>query len=82
MGQEIKKSPHPVEELNYEAALLEIENILDALEGENQDLESALALYERGHALIKHCQGLLENAELKVKMLGEDGQTSDLEEIH
>jgi len=30
--------------------------------------------------LIKRCQDLLDKAELKVKMLGENGQARDMEE--
>lgn len=74
------KTTQPVEELSYEKALAELETILDALESEGQDLDANMALYERGRALIKRCQDLLDKAELKVKMLGENGQARDMEE--
>jgi len=32
--------------------------------------------------LIKHCQALLDEAELKVKMLSEDGQAQEMEDEH
>ena len=76
----MSKTKQPVEELSYEKALGELETILDALESEGQDLDATMALYERGRALIRRCQDLLDKAELKVKMLSEDGQTHDLEE--
>jgi len=75
------KSTLPVEELRYEKALEELETILNTLENEGQDLDATMSLYERGRALIKRCQDLLDKAELKVKMLGEDGQARDMEEI-
>ena len=74
------KTTQPVEELSYEKALGELESILDALENEGQDLDTTMALYERGRALIKRCQDLLDKAELKVKMLGENGQAREMEE--
>ena len=70
---------NPVEELSYEKALGELETILDALENETHDLETTMAHYERGRALIKRCQELLDKAELKVKILSEEGEVSDME---
>jgi len=78
----MSKSPVPVENLSYEKALKELESILSTLENESQDLETIMALYERGRALIKHCQALLDEAELKVKMLSEDGQAQEMENEH
>jgi len=78
----MSKSPVPVEDLSYEKALKELESILSTLENESQDLETTMALYERGRALIKHCQALLDEAELKVKMLSEDSQAQEMENEH
>jgi len=74
------KSPTAVDGMSYEESLSELGSTLDALENETRDLEATIALYERGRLLVKRCQELLEKAELKVKLLGEDGQTQDLEE--
>ena len=59
----------PIEELSYEQAFVELEAIVAALEGEESSLEDALALFERGQGLAKHCAGLLDKAELKVQLL-------------
>jgi exodeoxyribonuclease VII small subunit len=59
----------PIENLSYEQALLELEGIVAALESEESSLEEALALYERGQALVHFCTGLLDKAELKVQQL-------------
>lgn len=74
------KTSGAVETLSYEKALEELEEILAALEGENRDLEGTMGLFERGRALIKRCQDLLAQAELKVKVLSENGSMTDLEE--
>jgi exodeoxyribonuclease VII small subunit len=61
----------PVEELSYEEALAELENIVAALEGDasQNPLEEAMKLFERGQALVTRCSALLEAAELKVQKL-------------
>lgn len=59
----------PIEELNYEEALAELEGIVDTLESEQNPLEEAMKLFERGQALVTRCSALLEAAELKVQKL-------------
>jgi exodeoxyribonuclease VII small subunit len=59
----------PVESLSYEQAMAEMEGIIQKMEGEQLTLEEALALFERGQVLAKHCADLLTRAELKVRQL-------------
>ena len=67
-----KKVERNVEELTYEEALAELEEIVSALEGEQSQLEEAIKLFERGQALAARCGELLEAAELKVKQVAGD----------
>jgi exodeoxyribonuclease VII small subunit len=67
-----KKMEKAIEELTYEEALLELEEIVAALEGEQNRLEEAIKLFERGQALARRCGVLLEEAELKVKQVAGD----------
>ncbi len=63
----------PIEAMTYEEASAELEAVVAALEAESRPLEEALALFERGQALLRRCSDLLEQAELKVRQLaGED----------
>jgi exodeoxyribonuclease VII small subunit len=64
-----KNAQKPVEELSYEEALTELEEIVTQLEGEQNSLEEAIRLFERGQALASRCGVLLEAAELKVKQV-------------
>lgn len=64
-----KSTQKPVEELTYEQALAELEEIVTALEGEQNQLDDAIKLFERGQALASRCGVLLEAAELKVKQV-------------
>lgn len=74
------KTSKPVESLNYEEAMAELEGIVAALEEGNQKLEEAMALFERGQALMKRCAALLEAAELKVRQLSGNGLAAFEEE--
>lgn len=67
-----KSNQKPIEELTYEEALAELEQIVEALESEQNPLEEAMKLFERGQALVKKCGGALESAQLKIqKIAGE-----------
>ena len=67
-----KKSEKALEELTYEEALAELEEIVSALEGEQNQLEESIKLFERGQALVARCSVLLEAAELKVRQVAGD----------
>jgi exodeoxyribonuclease VII small subunit len=55
--------------VSYEAALEELEGLVEKMEGGLLDLESSLAAYRRGSNLLKFCQGQLAAAEQQVKIL-------------
>lgn len=67
-----KRVEKSMEELTYEEALAELEEIVSALEGEQSQLDESIKLFERGQALAAHCGTLLEAAELKVKQVAGD----------
>ena len=64
-----RKVEKAVEELSYEEALAELEQIVSALEAEQNQLEESIKLFERGQALAARCSTLLEAAELKVRQV-------------
>jgi exodeoxyribonuclease VII small subunit len=59
----------PVEQLTYEQAYNQLEEIVAVLEADEHSLDLALNLYERGQALARYCAGLLDQAELRVQQL-------------
>ena len=68
-----QKTEKTIEELSYEEALAQLEEIVSALESEQNQLEDSIKLFEQGQALAARCSVLLEAAELKVKqVVGED----------
>jgi len=58
---------------SFEAALQELERIVQAMESGNAPLEESLASYERGMALLKQCQEALAGAEQKIRILEGQG---------
>jgi exodeoxyribonuclease VII small subunit len=62
--------------LDYEAAVAELETLVERLEQGDISLEESLKLYERGVLLTRDCQEQLQAAEQKVQMLvQQSGQT-------
>lgn len=53
----------------FETSLAELETLVETLESGEIGLEQALAQFERGVTLTRHCRDLLKNAELRVDQL-------------
>jgi exodeoxyribonuclease VII small subunit len=63
------EASRPIDGLSFEDALQELEGIVRELEGGQGRLEKAVAQYERGAALRRHCEALLAEAEQKVQAI-------------
>jgi exodeoxyribonuclease VII small subunit len=61
---------------SFEAALNELETIVQDMEAGKLSLEDSLAAYQRGAALLKYCQNALAVAEQKIQVL-EVGELRD-----
>jgi exodeoxyribonuclease VII small subunit len=55
------------EQLSYEQARGELATVVEKLESGGSTLEESLALWERGEALAKICQGWLDSARTKLE---------------
>jgi len=64
-----------VQELSFEVALAELEQIVQKLEGNADSLADSVALFQRGRTLADYCQSMLDKAELQISKLSkaEDG---------
>jgi len=56
---------------NFEAALAELNKLVEVMEQGGVSLEASLANFEKGIVLIRHCQEALTKAEQKVQILTE-----------
>jgi len=67
--------------INFEAALEELEALVERMETGELSLEESLRAFERGVALTRDCQRALKDAELRVQALTESGGDLTLEDI-
>jgi len=58
--------------LSFEAALTKLEAIVESMEAGDVPLADLLAKFEEGNLLLKHCEGRLKEAELKIEQLKKD----------
>jgi exodeoxyribonuclease VII small subunit len=67
--------PADIAKLSFEDALAQLEGIVRNLEGGDSALDDAIAAYERGAALKRHCEAKLRQAQARVEKisLGTDG---------
>jgi len=57
---------------SFEAALAELESIVEKMEAGELSLEDSLAQYRRGAELLKLCQSRLTDAQAQIKVLEND----------
>tara|TARA_Y100001970_G_scaffold235374_1_gene294349 strand:- start:1765 stop:1986 length:222 start_codon:yes stop_codon:yes gene_type:complete len=65
---------------DFESSLKALESIVERLEDENINLEDSVKSFEEGINLVKECQKQLQEAELKIKTLLDDGSSIDIED--
>ena len=56
-------------ELSFEDALTRLETIVESMESGEVPLADLLAKFEEGNKLLRHCEGRLKEAELKIEQL-------------
>ena len=64
-----KKSTKQSDALDFEAAMLELESLVERMEQGEQTLEQSLLDFERGIALTRSCQTALKETEQKIQQL-------------
>ena len=65
--------------VDFVSSLADLESIVKKLEDENINLEDSVKSFEEGVNLVKECQKQLQEAELKIKKLLDDGSSSEIE---
>ena len=71
----------PVTEISpvadFEQSMQALEDLVGRMEAGDMTLEESLAAYERGVGLYRRCQGALEQAELRVRLLDDPANPDD-----
>src|SRR3569833_3861200 len=63
----------------FEAAYQELQQVLERLQNGGVTLEESLRLFERGMELATACEGIVDQAELRVKrMVAESGEVYEI----
>jgi exodeoxyribonuclease VII small subunit len=65
----MSKSSPSQQPKSFEAALAELEKIVDSMEAGRLPLEQSIAAYKRGAQLLGFCQSALKEASQQVKLL-------------
>ena len=66
-----------IENMNFEEALQELENIINKLEAWEVPLDETITLYERGSELKKYCEKKLQSAEEKIQRISQKQSVSE-----
>ena len=66
-----------IENMNFEEALQELENIINKLEAGDVPLDETITLYERGSELKKYCEKKLQSAEEKIQRISQKQSVSE-----
>jgi exodeoxyribonuclease VII small subunit len=61
----------PTAVADFERSLDELESLVQKMERGEMSLDESLQAYERGMTLYRSCQGALEQAELRVRLLSD-----------
>ena len=64
-----KSMPKSAEPKNYEAAMAELDQLVEKMESGQLPLEESLAAYQRGTELIRFCEKLLVEAQQRIQVL-------------
>jgi exodeoxyribonuclease VII small subunit len=69
-----KKTKGEVGKLSFEDSIKQLKGIVESIEQGEIPLQDSLEQYEQGMALIKHCRGILQQAEKRIEKISKAGQ--------
>lgn len=73
MAKKLDEKTEKEQVLSLEEAFVQIEEVIGCLEAEEITLEESFAQYNRGMALLAHCNETIDQVEKKVLKINEDG---------
>ena len=64
-----KKTKSEVDKLSFEDSIKQLKGIVESIEQGEIPLQDSLEQYEQGMSLIKHCRGILQQAEQRIEKI-------------
>ena len=81
MAKKKTTSKNETKNMSFEQAIESLTGIVEKIETGRVSLAESLSQYEKGMELIKHCRGILLDAEKRIEKVTKDQQTgADLSE--
>jgi len=72
-----KNTDEDLQELGFESAIKELTDIVEKIEQGQIPLQDSLEQYEKGMNLIKHCRGILQQAEKRIIDISQQSEPSE-----
>lgn len=72
-----EKKQNDINELSFEETITQLTQIVSQIEQGQIPLQESIEKYERGMTLIKHCRGILTQAEKKIEEITAPNPNSD-----
>jgi exodeoxyribonuclease VII small subunit len=80
MAKKQNQQSNELEKLSFEQCIEMLTGIVDKIESGQVPLAESLQQYEKGMSLIKHCRGILLDAEKRIEEIGDDDEDDAEEE--
>jgi len=80
MTQKKKNKKSETLDISFEQAIEDLTGIVNRIETGQVSLAESLEQYEKGMAMIKHCRGILLDAEKRIEQITGDESDDDTED--
>jgi exodeoxyribonuclease VII small subunit len=71
MSKKLPKNFHEkISKMSFEEAMERLENIVETLSSQKVNLDAMVELYEEGNALKEYCAKRLDEAKMKIEVIG------------
>lgn len=77
MSNNNMETNHIDKNLSLEEAFAELDQLIEQLEQPENTLEASFQAFEKGMALVKHCNDSIDCIEKKVLVLGQNGELDE-----
>ena len=77
MAQKKRNKKSEITDLSFEKAIEDLTGIVNKIETGQVSLAESLEQYEKGMAMIKHCRGILLDAEKRIEQIAENEEQEE-----